>query len=105
MVLSECVCPGGELRLECTIVGGFGTVWKGTAFDCPGQGNVIDLLHSKFESGTTLDCNNGMIMAHSQNRTFDGPSQLHIHFSTNRSPAIIEYYKQQTGGENSTVYS
>ena len=48
VVLSECVCPGRELRLECTVVGGFATVWSGTAFDCEAQGNEIVLCHSQF---------------------------------------------------------
>ena len=86
MVLSECVCPGRELRLQCSIEGGVATLWKGTAFDCLGQGNEILLRHSQFESGgATGTCNNGMIIGRNLNRTFDGPnhsiftSQLIIH--------------------------
>ena len=84
VVLSECVCPGRELKLECTVVGGLSTIWMGTAFDCPGQVDVILLRHSQFESGIELKCNNGIIMGRSHNRTFDGPnskftSQLIIH--------------------------
>ena len=87
MVLSECVCPGRELRLQCTVVGGGITKWSGTAFDCSGQSNVILLRHSQFELGrATGECNNGMhmIIGHNLNRTFDGPSstftsQLIIH--------------------------
>ena len=84
-MLSECVCPGRELRLECTVVGGFATVWSGTAFDCEGQGNEIVLRHSQFfESGIVFECTSGMIIARSHNRTFGGPnsaftSQLIIH--------------------------
>ena len=92
--------------LECTVVGGFTTIWMGTAFDCPGQGDVIDLRHSQFESGIKLKCNNGMIIGHSHNRTFDGPTDSTvIHFSTDHPPAITECYKQQTGGGNCTVHS
>ena len=73
MVLSECVCPGRELRLGCTVVGGFATVWRGTAFDCLGLGNEILLRHTQFELGrATGMCNNGMIIARNLNRTFDG---------------------------------
>ena len=83
-MLSECACPGRELRLECTVVGGFSTAWRGTAFDCPGQVDEILLRHSQFESGTALNCTNGIIMGRSHNRTFDDPnskftSQLIIH--------------------------
>ena len=84
MVLSECVCPGRKLKLECTVVSGFSTIWRGTAFDCPGHGDQIDLHHSGFENGTALECNNGTIIGRSHNRTFDGlnskfTSQLIIH--------------------------
>ena len=71
VVVNECTCPGRELRLQCTVVGGFGTLWTGTAFNCPGRSNQIDLSHARFESGeATGEC--GMIIGHSLNRTFDG---------------------------------
>ena len=85
VVLSECVCPGKELRLQCTAVGGGTTVWRGTAFDCLEQSNVIVLRHIQFESGeATGVCNNGMIIGRNLNRTSDGlnstfTSQLTIH--------------------------
>ena len=88
VMLSECVCPGRELRLECTVVGGFSTAWKGTAFNCPGPGNQTLLRHSLFNQsgGAVRECNNGMIIGRSRtsNRTFDGlnfvyTSQLIIH--------------------------
>ena len=95
VVLSECACPGRELRLECTAVGGFSTVWKGTAFDCPGAGNEILLRHSRFnQSGGR--CNNGMIIGRSRNETFDGlnstyTSQLTIHLpSLNATSNTLE---------------
>ena len=53
-------------------MGGFSTKWKGTAFDCPGHGNEIDLRHSQFGPGTAFECNNGVIIGRSHNRTFDG---------------------------------
>jgi hypothetical protein len=57
-------------------VGGFSTVWKGTAFDCPGRLNEIELRHTRFnETGlATENCNNGNIIGHGRNRTFDGPN-------------------------------
>ena len=70
------------------MVGGFATIWRGTAFsDCPGQGNQILLRHTQFnESGLEMgECNGGNIIGHGRNRTFDGPtdskftSQLTIH--------------------------
>ena len=82
VVLSECVCPGSELRLECTVVGGVTTVWRGTAFDCEGDGDRITLRHSQFDEGrATGVCNNGIIIGHNHNKTSDGRfiSQLIIH--------------------------
>ena len=70
------------------MVGGFATIWRGTAFsDCPGQGNQILLRHSQFsESGLAEgECNGGNIIGHGLNRIFDGfndskfTSQLTIH--------------------------
>ena len=59
------------------MVGGFSTIWRGTAFDCLGQGNEIDLSHARFESEEQTEmCNRGMIIGRSLNRTlnFDGPN-------------------------------
>jgi hypothetical protein len=66
-------------------MGGFSTVWKGTAFNCPGRGNEIELRHAQFESGDAMgECNGGNIIGQSRNRTVDDPnskftSQLTIH--------------------------
>ena len=69
------------------MVGGFATIWGGTAFDCLGRGNEILLRHSQFsESGLEMgECNDGNIIGRDRNRTFDGladskfTSQLTIH--------------------------
>ena len=69
------------------MVGGLGTIWRGTALDCPGLGNEIILPHSQYGSGIVVEgCNNGpgMIIGRSLNRMFDGSnsrftSQLVIH--------------------------
>ena len=78
MELSECVCPGKELRLECTVVGGGSTVWRGTAFDHTCRSDGIVLRHSQFESGVKGFCNNGMITGRNVNRTFDDPNSTYI---------------------------
>ena len=43
------------------------TEWRGTAFNCPLDGNEILLRHSQFSEpgGTVKECNNGDIMARS----------------------------------------
>ena len=88
VVLSDCVCPGHELRLECTVVGGAYTIWRGSAFsDC--TGNRLVLRHSQFESGTSSSaCNNGRIIGRSTNTTSDSDgmkyfSQLIIQLDVN----------------------
>ena len=79
MVLSDCVCPGHELRLECTIVGGVATVWTGSAFDCPALFNEIVLIHYRFASGTHYGrCNNGRIIVRSINTTSDSDGIKYI---------------------------
>ena len=70
MVLSDCVCPGHELRLECTYMSGIATLWRGNAFDCPELNNEILLQHYSFESEKS--CNNGTIIGRNINATYDG---------------------------------
>ena len=69
MLLSDCVCPGHELRLQCTVVGGLITVWKGSALsDC--QYNEIVLQHSRFRDRSPVgECNNGRIVGRGVRRS------------------------------------
>ena len=88
VVLSDCVCPGHELRLECTVVGGAYTIWRGSAIDCAGFGDEIILPHSRFESGTYGTCNR--IIVRSINTTSDSDgikyiSQLIIQLDENNT--------------------
>ena len=89
MVLSDCVCPGHELRLQCTVVGPGFTIWKGSAFNCSSTSDKIDLRHTQFESGSTKKgCNNGTIIIHDINKTSDSDgdkfiSQLTIQLDVN----------------------
>ena len=77
VVLSDSVCPGHELRLECTVVGVGTTIWRGSAFsDC--SGNRIVLRHSQFERGTSQECNNDRIMGRSINTTSDSDGIKYI---------------------------
>ena len=61
MVLSDCVCPGHQLKLECTVVGGGSTVWRENAVGCI----ELVLRHSRFENGIAGTCNNGRIIVRS----------------------------------------
>ena len=77
MILSDCVCPGHELRLECTVVGYGYTVWRGSAFDCIYY-NRIYLRHSQFENGVSGECNNGRIIGRNINTTSDSDGIKYI---------------------------
>ena len=86
--MSDCVCSGHELRLECTVVGAGTTVWRGSAFDCSGSANEILLRHAQFETGTSGYCNNGRIIGRTINTTSDSDgikfiSQLIIQLDVN----------------------
>ena len=103
MVLSDCVCPGHELRLECTVVGAGSTVWRGSAFDC--LGNRILLRHSQFERGTSISCNGDRIIARSINKTSDSDgikytSQLIIQLDVNDT---LEGRTVECGYDNGTA--
>ena len=69
MVLNDCVCPGHELRLECTVVGVGSTNWRGSAIDCQEKIKELVLRHTGFENGTSSSCNNGRIIGRSINTT------------------------------------
>ena len=65
-------CPGEVVNYTCTIVDTSGnpplgsSVWRGTAFNCPGSSNEISLRNSLFiTSGASGACNNGAITAES----------------------------------------
>ena len=64
--INSCICPPEivhNFTYECTTFGIGTTLWRGTAFNCAGQGNEITLRHSLFaqERGTTDFCNSGNI--------------------------------------------
>lgn len=94
------VCAGQQLLYECTVVGPGTTIWEGSAFECAG-GSIL-LIHSKFSSGTTDECNGGAIVGRSLNVvnncyisqlrvttdvTMDGETVLCLH--NNRSSDIM----------------
>ena len=86
VVLSDCVCPGHELRLECTVVGGANTVWGGSAFSgCSSANNKIVLLHSRFEHGLAVGkCNNGEIIGRGIRQVgLNYTSQLIVYLNVN----------------------
>ena len=65
-------CPGEVVNYTCTVVDTSGnppvgsSLWRGTAFNCPGSSNRISLSHQQFNtSGDSGSCNSGAITAES----------------------------------------
>ena len=46
--LTNCTCPGYTVTYECTVMGGVGTVWRGSAVNCENSANEMLLLHNCF---------------------------------------------------------
>ena len=94
---SQCICPGHILTYECTIesdTGVTGTLWNGTAFDCPDTENQINLLHTRQFTGIR-GCSYGAILGQGV-RVMDNryTSQLNItvdFFMDGKSVACFYY--------------
>ena len=94
--LNDCTCIGYTQLFECTVFGGFSTIWRSSAFaGC--QRNEIQLRHSRYvgKDQPRGECNNGAIVAKGIGVS-DGQytSQLNItftkdNFMINDSEAII----------------
>ena len=60
--LSDCTCPGYELKLWCTVTGIGFIEWSGTVFS---EECTINFRISRFESGKRGEsCNDGSIVGH-----------------------------------------
>ena len=62
---NACICPdrSWSMTYECTVVGGFITIWKGSAISslCEDSRSGIFLLHNRFVDHPIL-CDNGTIV-------------------------------------------
>ena len=79
------MCPGHILIFECTVVGGFATIWSGSALGCE-----INLLHERYNGSSNYNktCSNNIIGGNVfLNMTEDGiysyRSQLNITVTAN----------------------
>ena len=83
VALDECTCPGHQLRLQCTVMGGGFTIWRGTALSSCSNSR-LQLRHTQFEDGLAVgQCNNGAIIGHGLRRVgLNFPSELAIHLDT-----------------------
>ena len=85
-----CNCIGDTLtfELECTVMTGKGTIWRGSAFDCDSSGNEIILLNSSVGDET---CNSGNITGRVIERERNNyTSQLNVIYSTDLIGRTIE---------------
>ena len=79
------------MSYECTVTGGGGTVWTGSAFNCYRYNNEIVLFNSRFDTGTYGTCNNGAIVGRSL--SVDGnnyTSQLNVTITPDIAGKTIE---------------
>ena len=105
--INNCTCPGDILTYNCEITGSGFTIWRGSAFNCPGAGSRILLRHSLFGgSGAMGSCNNGAIAGRSLGVNMDNTvyaSQLMINLNAPGSDFIgktVECVYLNTGIES-----
>ena len=96
------------LTFECQVTGGVSTVWNGSAFMCPDTGNEINLLHSRFDSGTSGTCNdiNNSVIIVGESIEVNGSeytSQLNISFSSSSIGKTVNCVRDD--GLNDSVIS
>ena len=108
--ISSCTCSAYTLTYECTVISGSGgsTIWQGTAFNCVGSTNEIDLLHNRFESDRNIlkTCNNKTIVV--QGLRIDGncyTSQLNVTVSPNKIGDTIECAHDNNGTTDTIGFS
>ena len=97
----DCACPEDQLVYECSVTGGFATVWRGSAFDCGLASNEIILRHSRLNPVAECSNANGHLVAQiveAINDTFT--SQLNVTVSEDMNNKTIECAIQY---ENGTV--
>ena len=62
MKKNDCSCEGYNQIYECTIFGVGATLWRGSAFNCPGTNDEIIIFQST-NTLSHLNCNDGAITA------------------------------------------
>ena len=89
-----CSCPGELLTFTCTVMGGGVTLWRGTAFNCPSNNEII-LRHSQYASGgsgASGECNGGAITGQGSRNVVNSnfSSQLNITVSAALNRRSVE---------------
>ena len=92
---SSCVPEGDTVVYQCTVTDitmeGLTTVWRGTAFNCSNNGNVILLAHSLYGMSITQSCSNGALVGEGiGNDGNDYTSQLSVTANSDLNGTTIE---------------
>ena len=93
-------CPGDILTFECTVEGGFATVWKGTVFNlCRSQEITLRPSHFNVMNGTqiVINCSNVTTVVaesiRSHNHTYT--SQVSLTANCDLDGLTVECYKEE----------
>ena len=85
------VCPEDVAVFICSVSDGVATLWRGSIFNCPSNGNEILLRHFNFDTETSGTCNDGKIVAFSSEVTGNMYiSQLNVTVSPEMHNGTIE---------------
>ena len=98
---NNCSCVDDTLTFECTVRRDIGTIWRGTAFNCPSNGNEIYLWETS--TGSNI-CNKGMITGRIVRVDENSyTSQINVTLNSDLTGQTIECaYDNGTGPESIT---
>ena len=102
----KCIHPEAILVCVCSVSDGAATVWKGSIFNCPSNGNQIVLRHSSFENRLTVTraCNDGAVVAYSTDVMGNiYSSQLNITVSPEMHNGTVECIQDLPNATSVTV--
>ena len=102
----NCIHPEAILVCVCSVSDGAATVWKGSIFNCPSNGNQIVLRHSSFENKLTVTraCNDGAVVAYSTDVMGNiYSSQLNITVSPEMHNGTVECIQDLLNATSVTV--
>ena len=96
--ISDCICPEDVVVFVCSVSGGVATIWRGSIFNCPSNGNQIVLRHRNFENGVSGKCNDGEIIAYSSEITNNSySSRLNVSVTPEMHNGTVECIQPQEG--------
>ena len=88
---NDCSCVSDTLTIECTVMSGLGTIWRGSALNCTSSNNEINFLESNIIGDHDQTCNNGMIIGRViKHEGTNYTSQLNVTLTSDLIGQIIE---------------